>query len=101
MKIDNNVILRVRDAAQVDAVRGALAEVCSLSLAEPGCERFEVHHSRTDRCTFLLIETWADRAALDAHRQAAAFLEVLVPRVLPLVEREPHDCERLPSRGDT
>lgn len=96
--IHNNVILRVVDAAdpaRLTSIRAALAEVCTLSLREPGCERFEVYHSRTEPSVFLLIEQWSDPAALTAHRQAPSFLEVLTPHVLPFVERAPHDCELL------
>src|SRR5262245_53989109 len=43
-----NIYLTVKDAANVEKVRGLLAEQGRLSREEPGCSRFEVYHSQTD-----------------------------------------------------
>lgn len=41
---------------------------------EPGlCLRFDVHQDVDDPTLFLLIEQYADQAALDAHRASAHF----------------------------
>ena len=44
-----NVILSVRDENDVDEIRNLLAEQRRLSLQEPGCARFELYHSQSDR----------------------------------------------------
>jgi quinol monooxygenase YgiN len=45
------------------AYRGRCAEV----MKEPGCEQFEVFQSAVDPDRLVLLERWADQAALDAH----------------------------------
>ena len=85
-----NVWLTVKREQDVDEVRRLLAEASRLSRVEPGNLRFEVYHSESDRRKFLLCEHWSSREAWEAHREAQAFREIYAPRVLPLVEREPH-----------
>ena len=85
-----NVWLTVKDPANIDAVRGMLAEAAKLSRAEPGCLRFEVYHSEADARRFLLVERWREKSDWETHRAAKAVSEIYVPKVLPLVEREPH-----------
>jgi quinol monooxygenase YgiN len=85
-----NVILQVKDAADVEKVRTLLAEQRRLSLQEPGCLRFEVYHSQSDAAVFILNEQWESQAAVDAHRKAHAYTTVYAPQVLPLVNRTPH-----------
>jgi quinol monooxygenase YgiN len=43
--------------------RGRCAEV----MKEPGCEQFEVFQSALDPDKLVLLERWADQAALDVH----------------------------------
>jgi len=85
-----NIWLTVKDPAHIAQVRDLLAEQGRLSRLEPGCLRFEVYQSQADEGRFLLCERWETPAALDAHRLATAYNTVYKPRVLPLVEREPH-----------
>lgn len=85
-----NVWLTVGDKANVEKVKGLLAEACRLSRQEPGCERFEVYHSQNDETRILLCEHWESKEAWEAHRDEKAFKEIYQPQVLPLVEREPH-----------
>jgi quinol monooxygenase YgiN len=40
-----NVVLTVKDTADVPEIQSLLTEQCRLSRAEPGCMRFEVYHS--------------------------------------------------------
>ncbi|MCK6454458.1 MAG: antibiotic biosynthesis monooxygenase [Alphaproteobacteria bacterium] len=40
---------------------------------EPGCRRFDVHQETGDPTLVLLIEVYADAAALEAHRQSAHY----------------------------
>lgn len=93
--IYNNILLTVKDEANVDTVRELLVEQATLSRAEPGCARFEVYHSREDRSLFFLIEQWESQEHLDVHRQAKSCVEVYAPKVLPLVDRVPHPSDRV------
>lgn len=88
-----NVLLTVKDEQDVEEIRGLLAEQGRRSRQEPGCVRFEVYHSRSDRRVFLLNEHWESAEALDVHRTAHAFTEIYVPQVLPRVERVPHPAD--------
>ena len=47
------------------ALKGRCAEVAS----EPGCEQFEVFQSAVDPDRLVLLELWADDAALAAHAE--------------------------------
>jgi quinol monooxygenase YgiN len=85
-----NILLTVKDAADVPKVKELLSEAGRLSRAEPGCARFEVYHSNNDAARFMLIERWESQAALDEHRKGKAYTTIYQPQVLPLVTREPH-----------
>lgn len=85
-----NILLQVKDSADVEKVRGLLVEQRRLSLQEPGCLRFEVYHSQNDASVFILNERWESQAAVEAHRKAHAYTTVYAPQVLPLVNRTPH-----------
>lgn len=91
--IYNNVVITVQDPEDTETVAKLLDECALLSKAEPGCERFEVYQSQTNRQLFFLIERWGTQDQLDAHREAHAFKDIYVPRVLPLVSREPHPSD--------
>jgi quinol monooxygenase YgiN len=88
-----NIWLTVKDPADVDEIRELLREQRRQSLLEPGCERFEVYHSRNDPKVFLLVERWASTEHLDAHRLAKAYTTIYQPKVLPKVDRVPHPCD--------
>ncbi len=92
-----NIWLTVKDAADVPEIRELLKEQGRLSREEPGCERFEVYHSKNDAKVFLLVERWTDQAALDAHRLATAYTTIYVPKVLPRVDRVPHPSDLVES----
>jgi len=91
----NNVILRVKESQHIAEVASLLEEQARLSSAEPGCESFVVYHPETEPELFLLIEAWESQQDLAQHREAKAFTELYVPRVIPLVERQPHLCRRI------
>jgi quinol monooxygenase YgiN len=90
-----NVLLTVRDPAHIGTVEARLRVMAARSSAEAGCERFEIYHSQSDDRVFLLVETWSDAGALEAHRAGAAFTGFYVPEVLPYVERQPHPSDRI------
>lgn len=84
------VVLTVRDAADEPQVRTLLGEALRASRTEPGCLRFDVYQSETEPRRFTLVEHWADQAAVDAHRLAAAYTTIYKPQVMPLVDRDAH-----------
>jgi quinol monooxygenase YgiN len=54
------------------ALAQAMAERCRAVQQEPGCQQFEVFQSALDPDTLVLLELWADQAALDVHAQVNA-----------------------------
>lgn len=93
--VDLTVVLTAKDSSSLPELRELLQLQAQLSLQEPGCLRFEVYESRSVPGTFILNERWESQQALDVHRTATGFTTVYAPRVLPLVDRVPHVCERL------
>ena len=91
--IYNNVLLTVNKDSDVEEVRGLLAEQARRSNEEPGCVRFEVYQSQTEIRQFFLVEQWQTQEDLDLHKQAAAFTELYIPKVIPLVSRVPHPSD--------
>jgi autoinducer 2-degrading protein len=66
--------LQVRPEA-VERFKARLARHSQTSVAaEPGCHSFVVHQAKDDPTLFLLIETYADEAALEAHRVSSHYL---------------------------
>jgi quinol monooxygenase YgiN len=50
----------------------AMASRCRAVQSEPGCQQFEVFQSALDPDRLVLLELWADQAALDVHAQVNA-----------------------------
>ncbi len=90
-----NVLLTVKDRADVETIKGLLVEQRKHSLQEPGCARFEVYHSTADETRFILNEHWESQEAVDAHRKGFAYTTIYQPKVLPLVVREGHPSNLL------
>jgi quinol monooxygenase YgiN len=90
-----NVLLTVKDAADIPKVEELLTAAMRKSRAEPGCLRFDVYHSTAEPRRFTLVEHWADQAAIDAHRLAEAYSTIYKPQVMPLVDREGHPATLL------
>jgi quinol monooxygenase YgiN len=71
-----------------DALDDVLSHVSALkqqSLAEPGCLGYEALQSFDDPNSLILVETYRDTAALDAHRESAHYLELVIGHILPLL----------------
>ncbi|ETA53248.2 hypothetical protein P279_04270 [Rhodobacteraceae bacterium PD-2] len=67
--------LTVRPDA-IQSFRARLARHAAITLErEDGCLRFDVHQDRDVPARFLLIEVYADDAALAAHREAPHYLQ--------------------------
>ena len=88
-----NVVLTVKAEGDIEEIRGLLAQQRRESLKEPGCLRFEVYHSQSNRKVFLLVERWESQAALDVHRTAKAYTTIYQPKVIPKVDRIPHPSD--------
>jgi quinol monooxygenase YgiN len=77
-----------------------LAEVfkarCAEVMQEPGCEQFEVFQSAIDPDKLILLELWADQAALDAHAKVNATRGPLPPGLRSGAgEREDYEYNRV------
>jgi len=85
------VVLRVKNKADVGYIQGCLQEARAITLEEESyCQRFDIYHSESDPSVLILHEEWEQRQDWEDHRNKRAFLTVYEPKVLPLVEREPH-----------
>lgn len=69
----------------LDTVLGLVAELAPLSTAEPGCLGYEVLKAADEPNHLVLIERYADRAALDAHLGSTHYQELVVGRIRPLL----------------
>lgn len=66
-------------------VLAILAELRPQSLAEPGCLGYEVYRGVDAQHSLLLVERYADEAAIEAHRQSEHYQTLVVQRALPLL----------------
>lgn len=74
MGIFHTAHLRVR-AEVVQRFKARLLRHARISVTqEPGCSRFDVHQERSDPTLFLLVESYADEAAFEAHRTSPHYL---------------------------
>lgn len=64
-------------ADHIDAVRAALEAVVPPSRAESGCLRYELHLDNKIPTRFIMLEEWADKAALTAHYATPHFLTLV------------------------
>lgn len=74
---------------QLDTVLTLLAEVARNSSKESGNLFYKVHQSNTDKNTLVLFEGYKDQAAVEEHRNATYFQQVVIGQIVPnLVNRE-------------
>lgn len=66
---------------RVDAVLPLYRELVALTLREPRCLGYTLTVNQADPGHFVFIETWPDRAALDAHCASEHF-----QRLVPLID---------------
>ncbi|BAV07240.1 Quinol monooxygenase YgiN [Filimonas lacunae] len=71
---------------QLDTVLGLLAEVGQKSAAEKGNLFYKVHQSNTDANTLVLFEGYVDEEAVQEHRNAPYFQNIVVGQIVPLLE---------------
>ena len=70
-----NVVLTVRQEADIERVAQLLTECVRFSREEEGCLMYEACHSQTDPRIFMLCERWASEEAWKAHREQRAYKE--------------------------
>jgi quinol monooxygenase YgiN len=71
-------------AAREAEVAALFSKLTEESRKEPGCLLYQVHRHKTDPRRFFIYEQYKDDAALEAHRAAPYFLQ-LVKKDLPKV----------------
>ena len=64
--------LKVR-ADSVEAARRAALAIIESSRAETGCINYDFHQAIDDETVFVWHETWANKAAIDAHGASVHF----------------------------
>jgi quinol monooxygenase YgiN len=66
-----------------DELYGRLLQMVELTVAEPGCLRYELHTNDADPMQFTFVETWASAAALAGHDDTAHVRAIIsdVPRL--------------------
>lgn len=72
-------------SGQDGALEQALREVVAPTHSEPGCIRFALHRSSSDKGSFLLVERWASQVALDEHLQQP-YIRTLFEKMADLAE---------------
>jgi len=61
-----------------DEITEVLCHLTEASRREPGCVSYIPHFVEGDACTVLIYEQYADKAALDFHRNSAHFHQYAV-----------------------
>ncbi|MEX0753025.1 MAG: putative quinol monooxygenase [Xanthobacteraceae bacterium] len=83
------VVLRViARESTVEQLQPILLELAQQSRAEDGCNGYKVFRSKSDPLEFVLYESWASDAALDAHLTKPHVQQAL-SRGLPLLAEPP------------
>ncbi|GGS88749.1 antibiotic biosynthesis monooxygenase family protein [Streptomyces chromofuscus] len=66
-------------------IRALLPDLVRASRSEPGCLGYQLFHPEGDGGDILLVERYADRAAMDAHRASPHFRDLALGRIVPLL----------------
>lgn len=78
MKIRLNVTVTVNPEFHDEVVEG-LNALAAGSRAEEGCIGYEIYQNTIRPDQLIIVETWADQAALDAHGQTPHYTTILPP----------------------
>ncbi len=79
----------------VDEVIAAIKEMIPHALAEPACEAYIINQSVDDPRQFLLYEQYHDLAGFEAHTETAAFKELVLGKIRPLLEDRGRETYRI------
>lgn len=63
-----------------------LPQVVAATRNEPGNRGYDVYRQLDDEHNIVLLERYASQQALDAHRETAHFRDLVLARVIPLLE---------------
>jgi quinol monooxygenase YgiN len=63
-----------------------LKKMIPMSRAEPGCRFYAVNQSAENPRKLLLYEQYVDEAGYKAHQATEAFREIILGKVVPLLE---------------
>jgi quinol monooxygenase YgiN len=77
---------QVKDG-QLETVLGILKEVAKKSSEEEGNLVYKVHQSNSDAHVLILFEGYEDDAAVEAHRNSEHFQQLVIGRIVPLLEQ--------------
>jgi len=96
--------MAIRLVVTITATRGKGSELaqaykarCAEVMKEPGCEQFELFQSIVNPDKLVLLERWANQAALDAHSRSNSTRPPLLPE-LRAGRPEREDYEYNPTR---
>lgn len=81
-------LLKVRAGNESAFERLLLGLVHDVRANEPGTTLFQLVRSQTADRTYLVIEQYADKEALEFH-SGTEYLKVFVPRLMPYLEEQP------------
>jgi quinol monooxygenase YgiN len=70
-------------AGKVDEVLPPLPRPAQAALTDPGCLAFEAFRRLDDEHSYVLLERYASRAALDSHGQTAHFKDLFLGQIVP------------------
>jgi quinol monooxygenase YgiN len=73
MSVEVIATLEARPERETDA-EAALRVLLTHTRQEPGVRRYDLYRDSTRPATFLVIEAYANEAALEAHRESAHYL---------------------------
>ncbi|MDX6610679.1 MAG: hypothetical protein QOF85_2604 [Solirubrobacterales bacterium] len=68
---------------KIDEVLPLLPKLAAAALTEPGCLAFDVFRSLDDEHSYVLLERYTSRAALDAHRETEHFKDLVLGQIVP------------------
>ncbi len=77
---------QVKDG-QLETVLGILKEVARKSAEEEGNLVYKVHQSNSDANVLILFEGYEDEAAVEVHRNSEHFRQLVIGRIVPLLEQ--------------
>ena len=80
---------------QEDEVITSIREMIPHARSEPACDAYIINQSVDNPRQFLLYEQYHDEAGFIAHTETAAFKELVLGRIVPLLEDRGRDIYRL------
>lgn len=88
MALGGIVRLTVRQGEEAAFEEAFLALRTEVLAREPGCLMYDLYRARTGAQDYVILERWADEAAL-AHHRAAPHMKDGLARLAPLVASSP------------